>query len=219
MALLCELALARQLRAGDPTDRRLAARVATFHRRCRGRSAEDIVEFTLPQLAQPLAAALCQDVTAILQLLDTPVPSNDQDWILSDQVGRASDPQRHRVEQRVQLLLRQTLAQHLHVVSVQTYLDRLVADANGFLYREFMLLMWPLLSQEDRFLFQQWYQGRVEGPPPATRPPEQPERARGSRDPPPAVDVSSPTQLDPEPGAFTRQEPSRGSRDPHLPGR
>ena len=185
MELLCELALERQLREGDSADRRLAARVATFRRRCRGRTAEDIVEFTLPQLAQPSASALCQDAAAILQLLDTPVPPNDEHWILSDQVGRTEDPQRHRVEQRMQLLLRPTLDQYLHGTSAQAFLDRLVADANGFLYRDFMLLMWPLLSQEDRFLFQQWYQGRTADHYPAAARPEQPERARGSSDPPP----------------------------------
>ena len=211
MELLCELALERQLRENDPTDRRLTARVATFHKRCRGRTAEDIVEFTLPQLAQPSASTLCQDATAILQLLDTPVPPNDQNWILSDQVGRTGDPQRHRVEQRMQLLLRPALDQHLQGASAQTFLDRLVADANGFLYRDFMLLMWPLLPQEDRFLFQQWYQGNTADQPPVARLPEQPERARGSGDPPP-VDMS-PCQLD------TCVEDDAHQRDLYFTGR
>ena len=99
VTILCEQAMEDCQRALEASDRQLMVRLSSFRRRCQGRTAENVVEFTLPLLDVVAAQHLHQDATTVLSLLDSPEPPNDRSWILSDQVGRVGDPQRHRVEQ------------------------------------------------------------------------------------------------------------------------
>ena len=150
VANLCELAMERQFNISGITGRQLVARMSIFRRRFEGRTAEQLVELTLPQLAQPAANQLHDDATTLLLKVDTPVPPNDREWILSDQVGRVQDPQRHHVDQFHPPLTAQVSVSQLRTPDAAMVLERLMCNAGGCLYRDCILLFWRLLSEDDR---------------------------------------------------------------------
>ena len=125
----------------------------------------------------------------VLRKFDEPVPENDLHWIYSDQVGGPCDPQRHQIEQKVLRLLLNSLKPGLRTPAADVFIQRAIAAAGGCLYRDALMLVWPLLSCDDRFQLQQWYQSyktsRTELPASSRPAVEQPEPARGSRDPAP----------------------------------
>ncbi|CAE7515431.1 SMC1 [Symbiodinium necroappetens] len=165
VATLCEQAYAEQLATTECSVRQVAGRLSAFKRRCNGRDADGLVEFTLPQLEPPRSDNLRHDVATVLRLYDGQIPPNDRAWILSEQVGRLEDPGRKMVEQQFELLLQRSLAPQLRTTAAQEFVHRAIANAGGSLYRDFMLLLWPLLSTPDRFRFQQWYQSRHQAEP------------------------------------------------------
>ncbi|OLP76747.1 Structural maintenance of chromosomes protein 1 [Symbiodinium microadriaticum] len=180
VSTLCEQAMEGHLRALGITGRQLISRMAAFRRRSQGRTAEEVVEFTLPQVESLASQHLHADATTVLLLLDCPVPPNDSGWILSDQVGRVGDPQRHHVEQYCLLLLRQSLVPRLQAPTAGAFIERVLVNAEGCLYRDFILLVWRLMSDGDRYRFQQWYQGRPLATPEVSTE-RQPETSSSSR--------------------------------------
>ena len=185
--MLCELAVEAMYQRDCQSSRQIAGRLSAFRRRCTGHTLESVVAFTLPQLGQTSAQAVQHDHELLLELYEVPIPPNDEDWIYSDMVGRHQDPNRAQVEQRVQLLLLQSLVPRLHSAGTEL-LHRAILAAGGGLYRDFIWLVWPLLTDGDRYTFQQWYYNQSAATLPAedNLAPEQPEPARGSRDPAPA---------------------------------
>ena len=186
VSILCELTLESGWTKAGYSSRQVSGRRSSHNRRCQGHSLDGVLTFTLPQLEARQADELRNDVELILQQYDEPVPPNDLVWIYSDQVGRAQDPQRHHVEQALQHLLLRSLAPRLHTRTAPDLIKRIILAAGGCLYRDSLMLVWPLLSSEDRYLFQQWYQGSPAAPlDNRAMEWDAPEPARGSRDPAP----------------------------------
>ncbi|OLP93464.1 hypothetical protein AK812_SmicGene24631 [Symbiodinium microadriaticum] len=179
VCILCEEALMASMEGRS--SRQLAGRLSAFQRRCPGHSVEGVVDIAAPQLVGALAEALRHDTSLVLQLYDTPLPPNDAAWIYSDQIGRSTDPQRHVVEQQMQMLLQRSLSAKLRMGALHSFTRRAITVAGGCLYRDFMLLLWPLLSDEHRLAFQQWFHGWSYGVPELESPADVPEPARGSR--------------------------------------
>ncbi|OLQ03703.1 hypothetical protein AK812_SmicGene13293 [Symbiodinium microadriaticum] len=161
------------------SSRQRAGRLSAFQRRCPGHSVEGVVDIAVPQMVGAHAEAWRHDTSLVLQLYDTPLPPNDVAWIYSDQIGRSTDPQRHVVEQQMQMLLQRSLSATLRMGALHSFARRATTVAGGCLYRDFMLLLWPLLSDEHRLAFQQWFQGWSYGVPELESPADAPEPARG----------------------------------------
>ena len=189
VCIFCEMAVEEQLQRTGCTSRQLAGRLSAFKRRCQGHDLEGLLVFTRPQLDNAAANNLQRDAEVVLNKYDEPVPENDYNWIYSDQVGGPEQPQRHQVEQTIQQLLLRSLRPQLRTGSAEVFIQRAVTAAGGCLYRDAIMLLWPLLSSEDRFAFQQWYQGRPAGfqvqPTSTSVADTLPEPASGSRDPDP----------------------------------
>ena len=181
---LCELAVAAMYQRDCQSSRQITGRLSAYKRRCAGHTTGSVVAFTLPQLDRSAAQALQHDCDLIHELYEEPLPQNDETWIYSDMVGRPQDPGRAQVEQRVQLFLLQSLVPRLQSAGPE-FLHRAILCAGGGLYRDFIWLVWPLLTSDDRFAFQQWYYGQTENQHAGRVASEQPEPARGSRDPAP----------------------------------
>ena len=196
VCILCEMAVEEQLQRTGCTSRQLAGRLSSFRRRCQGHDLEGLLVFTGPQLDDAAADALQRDADVVLSQYDEPVPENDYHWIYSEQVGGHEHPQRHQVEQTIQQLLLRSLRPQLRTASSEIFIQRAVTAAGGCLYRDSIMLLWPLLSSADRFAFQQWYQGRPVGlpePPASARGVDDfPEPARGSCDPDPRQRARAP---------------------------
>ncbi|CAE7550556.1 unnamed protein product [Symbiodinium microadriaticum] len=173
---LCELAVAAMYQRDCQSSRQITGRLSAYKRRCAGHTTGSVVAFTLPQLDRSAAQALQHDCDLIHELYEEPFPQNDETWIYSDMVGRHQDPGRVQVEQRVQLFLLQSLVPRLQSAGPE-FLHRAVLCAGGGLYRDFIWLVWPLLTSDDRFVFQQWYYGQPESRPAGEVASEQPERA------------------------------------------
>ncbi|CAE7223913.1 GIP [Symbiodinium sp. KB8] len=157
VAILCEMALVDQLQEDGRSYRQVSGRISWFIRQCQGQSLDGILQLARPQLVPARAAGLLQDVQLLQGLCDEAIPPNDHTWIYSDQVGNSNSPARHRVEQRTQLLLQQTLAPRLHTQEPTTFIQRAITTAGGNLYRDFIFLVWPLFTNQDRLEFQTWY--------------------------------------------------------------
>ena len=54
-------------------------------------------------------------------------------------------------------LLQQSMAPRLRTKEPTTFLQRSIAAAGGNLYRDVILLVWPLFTDQDRLEFQMWY--------------------------------------------------------------
>ena len=180
VCIMCEEAFTASMEGRS--SRQIAGRLSAFQRRCQGHSAKGVVDITTPQLDGTQAEALHHDVLLVLQLYDTPIPPNDAAWIYSDQIGRSTDPQRHVVEQQMQMLLQRSLSAELRMGALRTFTRRATTVAGGCLYRDFLLLLWPLLSDANRLVFQQWFHGWSCGVQEPEDPDDVPEPARGSRD-------------------------------------
>ena len=159
VVILCEMALAEQLQLDGKSSRQASGRLSWFTRQSQGQTAADVVSLVRPQLVPARAEQLVQDTQLVLQLFTEPVPENDYQWIYSNQVGNAEDPQRFRMEQRIELLLLQSLPQRLHARDTAMFVQRALAATGGNLYRDFLLIIWPLLNDTDRLAFQTWYHG------------------------------------------------------------
>ncbi|OLQ09519.1 Copia protein [Symbiodinium microadriaticum] len=151
------MALVDQLQEDGRSYRQVSGRISWFIRQCQGQSLDGILQLARPQLVPARAAGLLQDVQLLQGLCDEAIPPNDHTWIYSDQVGNSNSPARHRVEQRTQLLLQQTLAPRLHTQEPTTFIQRAITTAGGNLYRDFIFLVWPLFTNQDRLEFQTWY--------------------------------------------------------------
>ena len=160
VAIRCEMAIEAQLRSESRTSRQISGRISWFNRQCQGQTLEGIIQLTQPQLEEPRGSTLARDTQLLQRLFATPVPVNHQTWIYSDQVGNPSDPGRHLVEQRMQLLLQRHLVPPLGLEEPADFLHRAINSTRGNLYRDFILLMWPLVWDPARLDFQAWYQGR-----------------------------------------------------------
>ena len=141
VAIRCEMAVEAQLRSESRTSRQISGRISWFTRQCQGQSLEGIIQLAQPQLEEPHGSMLAQDTQLLQRLFATPVPVNDRTWIYSDQVGNPSDPGRHLVEQRMQLLLQRHLAPQLGLADPMDFLHRAILTTGGNLYRDFILLM------------------------------------------------------------------------------
>ena len=181
VVILCEMALVEQLQLDGRSSRQVSGRLSWFTRQCQGQSVEDVLSLARPQLVLARAEELVRDARLLQRLFEEPVPENDYQWIYSSQVGNATDPERYRMEQRAQLLLLQSLPQRMCVRDTATFVQRAVATTGGNLYRDFILLMWPLFNDTDRLAFQTWYQGytTAETAPGCSRP--EPSSASGLR--------------------------------------
>ncbi|CAE7830927.1 unnamed protein product [Symbiodinium sp. KB8] len=164
--VVCEMALEEQLCQDGRSSRQISGRRSWFNRQTQGQTVDGVLLLTQPQLVQQRYNGVQSDVRLLQRLFAQPTPPNDYDWIYSDQVGRMEDPARHQVEQRIALLLVGSLAPRLQLRNSNDFVHRAVTITGGNLYRDFILLMWPLLTDSDRLSFQQWYQGSS-APPPA----------------------------------------------------
>ena len=195
VVLLCELSLERQYQDEGRTVRQVAGQLSSFRRRIQGQPAPAVVAFARPQLYEPLAQGLQNDVDCILELLGSEIPPNDYAWMLSDQVGKIGDPSNHQLQQFLRLQLSRSLARHLHSPDPNRFTQQALVYACFGFHVERIWLAWHLLPDEERYAFQCWYAGYTDGRDdvPAMEQEDAmldtdenaPEPARGSRDPPP----------------------------------
>ncbi|OLP82599.1 hypothetical protein AK812_SmicGene36740 [Symbiodinium microadriaticum] len=195
--IIFELALEKAFQQECSSSRQVAGKLSSFRRRCQGHDTEGIMYLALPQLNSEVGASARRDYELLQSLYEAPMPPNDETWIYSAMVGRHQDPGRQQVEHRLQLLLLRSLGARLQTATPE-FLYRALLNASGGLYRDFLWVVWPLLTDEDRRDFQQWYYSGSDEPP--ARPTDEtaalrmaveehesdsPEPARGSRDPAP----------------------------------
>ncbi|OLP81721.1 LINE-1 retrotransposable element ORF2 protein [Symbiodinium microadriaticum] len=157
VAILCEMALVDQLQEDGRSYRQVSGRISWFTRQCQGQSLDGLLQLARPQLVPARAEGLLRDAQLLQRLCDETIPPNDHTWIYSDQVGNSDSPARHRVEQRTQLLLQQSLAPRLRTKEPTTFIQRAITTAGGNFYRDFIFLVWPLFTDQDRLEFQTWY--------------------------------------------------------------
>ncbi|CAE7947378.1 unnamed protein product [Symbiodinium sp. KB8] len=149
-----EGAVARRARADQLNAERHRENAKQWFKR---QSLDGLLQLARPQLVPARAEGLLRDAQLLQRLCDETIPPNDHTWIYSDQVGNSDSPARHRVEQRTQLLLQQSLAPRLRTKEPTTFIQRAITTAGGNFYRDFIFLVWPLFTDQDRLEFQTWY--------------------------------------------------------------
>ncbi|OLQ02737.1 hypothetical protein AK812_SmicGene14373 [Symbiodinium microadriaticum] len=162
--IIFELALEKAFQQECSSSRQVAGKLSSFRRRCQGHDTEGIMYLALPQLNSEVGASARRDYELLQSLYEAPMPPNDETWIYSAMVGRHQDPGRQQVEHRLQLLLLRSLGARLQT-STPEFLYRALLNASGGLYRDFLWVVWPLLTDEDRRDFQQWYYSGSDEPP------------------------------------------------------
>ncbi|CAE7778450.1 unnamed protein product [Symbiodinium sp. CCMP2592] len=210
VVMLCEQLLEAEYKSEGRTTRQVAGMLSSLRRRSQNMSPLEVVAVTRPSLSGDTAQGLQADSSRLLAMLETPIPDNDYTWMFSDKVGNIGDPTRQQVQQHLQLLLVRGLARSLHTPEPERFVQQAVVYASFGWYVECLWLTWHLLSDDDRRAFQRWYH-RVPTDSPdaiedqlpmeledAEEADNEPEPARGSRDPRPPVRPRQP-QGDEEP--------------------
>ncbi|CAE7260287.1 unnamed protein product [Symbiodinium necroappetens] len=147
-------AVARRARADQLNAERHRENAKQWFKR---QTLDGLLQLARPRLVPARVEGLLQDAQLLQRFCDETIPPNDHTWIYSDQVGNSDSPARHRVEQRTQLLLQQSLAPRLRTKETTTFIQRAITTAGGNFYRDFIFLVWPLFTDQDRLEFQTWY--------------------------------------------------------------
>ena len=183
---LCFFYLAQHLHLRYPDKRSAQARY-TAQRRARGhQDPGDLYSFVYVQLAEPLDRHLDGDYQALAGLLDKGIPENDLGWITS--LGGSSLPQRHVYLQHLAMYIRRSLQRHLQAASAEHLAMHMVEVARemDLFYIPTLLSLFPLLDDDGKRDFQQWfygYSGRVYTPEASAAASSAPEPASGSGGP------------------------------------
>ncbi|CAE7342463.1 unnamed protein product [Symbiodinium microadriaticum] len=156
---LCFFYLAQHLHFRYPDKRSAQARY-NAQRRARGhQDPGDVYSFVYVQLAAPLDEHLDGDYQALAGLLDRGIPENDLGWIT--RIGGSSIPQRHVYLQYLAMYIRRSLRRHLQAASADHLAKHMVEVARemDLFYIPTLLSLFPLLDDDGRRDFQQWFYG------------------------------------------------------------
>ncbi|CAE7380059.1 unnamed protein product, partial [Symbiodinium microadriaticum] len=154
---LCFFFLAEHLRCNHP-NRRVSTAKYNAQRRSRGnQDPGDLYAYVYVQLEEGPAARLDAAYTALAGLWNRGVPENDITWLAS--VGSFQDPPRHVCLQHLDRMLRSSLRRHLDTSSADHMADFMVDHIRGLdlFYIPTLLALFPLLDDDGRREFQQWF--------------------------------------------------------------
>ena len=128
-------------------------------RRSRGnQDPGDLYAYVYVHLEEGPAARLDTAYTALANLWNRGVPENDVSWLAT--VGTFQDPPKHVCLQHLDRMLRSCLTRHLDADSADHMADYMVDYVRSLdlFYVPTLLALFPLLDDDGRREFQQWFQ-------------------------------------------------------------
>ncbi|CAE7375731.1 unnamed protein product [Symbiodinium necroappetens] len=173
---LCFFFLAGHLTFHHENKRVSTAKYAAQRRSRGNQDPGDLYAYVYIQLDEVPAARLDTAYQALAELWNKGVPENDVAWLAS--VGSFEDPPKHVCLLHMDRMLRQSLRRHMDAASADHMAGYMVDYIRGLdlFYIPTLLALFPLLDDDGRLEFQQWFHNYPHRP--------------ANYDPPAAVDVA-----------------------------
>ena len=155
---LCFFFLAAYLVRNHPNKRVSTAKYAAQRRSRGNQDPGDLYAYVYVHLEEGPAARLDTAYTALANLWNRGVPENDVSWLAT--VGTFQDPPKHVCLQHLDRMLRSCLRRHLDADSADHMADYMVDYVRSLdlFYVPTLLALVPLLDDDGRRQFQQWFQ-------------------------------------------------------------